>query len=86
MDLQMARAKGAFAVPLKIFTLLIQVEKKNRRNRRMNLWNDCNNERTWRKPKLAFANGARTACPRVRSLHHADEPSALRFYLKLPSQ
>jgi len=39
MDLQMARARGSFAVPLNIFTskLYFLLKRKNRRCRRMKL-------------------------------------------------
>src|SRR5277367_3346277 len=50
MDLQIAWARGWFAVPLKIFTMIsFGLRRKNRRRRRMKLQQDSNNQQGWRK-------------------------------------
>src|ERR1039458_7802294 len=54
MDLQMARARGSFAVPEKTFTDKkdFGLKNKNRRNRRNETERNFNNELGWRKTKL----------------------------------
>src|SRR5208282_2280150 len=58
MYLQIARARGSLAVPLKTFTSqkLFLVKQENRRCRRVKLRGDFNSERGWRKRKLTCTN------------------------------